>query len=177
MNKPCIVLNAHQHECSWSSKYFCDSAGIKWFLVDHFHQNLSFWGLAGLWFLEGTLNSWDYDTQTPCQDDFQCLMVAHANMKIHVHHSSTETAVFHNFSCKHERKQMPAALFLFICRHSCFHNEIRLQQVAFPAAAPSKKSIFLNQKFCNNRQLLLAIIPDSSVCFIHTAGIYGCFSG
>lgn len=96
----------------------------------------------------------------------------HTHMKIHVHHSSAETAVFHHFPCKREREQMLGTLFLFIWCHSCFHNEIRLQQVAFPAAAPSKKSIFLNHKFCNNT----AIISHSSVCCIHTASIYGCFS-
>lgn len=102
--------------------------------------------------MEGHLYSWDDETQTNVRMFFS-ISGLHSYMKIPVYHSAF-LYIFVNM-----REQMLCTVFLFI---SCFHSEIRLQQVAFSGATPSKKSIFLNLKFCNN---MLPIIPGSSLCF------------
>lgn len=86
----------------------------------------------------------------------------HSHMKMPVQYVTPQQKhqFFVIFSCKHEREQMLDALLLFIWCHSCFHSKIRLQLVAFPAAASSKKSIFLNQNVCNNTD-------DCSLCSSH----------
>lgn len=87
--------------------------------------------------------------------------------KIPVHPSLSRNTGFPFFPPVNMKENRCSALFLFVWSHSCFKNEIRLQQVAFPAAAPSKINMFLNHKLCNNTDGCSCYHPISSVCSIH----------